>query len=397
MFYRKTVITVLMGVIIIPLILTGCSLGEGNGGLAAPEMDKIPEIRYITREVVRQDIKREVREVTRIQPANPTLVFTRFGGWLKANYGETNKFVEKGELLVEFDGDSLELKYKEHEVSLEKLKGAAKNSLEQIKRDLSLGLLDLEKLNEKLLDLVDKKERVAAAGLISDLASIEDQIERAKREILAKELAIETIEDRYEVTKTTYEIEIQSTQDKLEDVAMQLAETRIYAPKDGLLLNVSRLREGEYINPYQSLMVLVAIEDIQLVYSGLNASKFEVGMKVTFILDKEELPGEVISSPAYYSPDASANLKESVIFKINGLDVETFLNLKTDIRVNLVLEEKKDTIAIPRSYLKNHLGNRYVYVLEDGMKKMRYVETGIEGNIDIEIIKGLEEGDLLVD
>jgi macrolide-specific efflux system membrane fusion protein len=47
--------------------------------------------------------------------------------------------------------------------------------------------------------------------------------------------------------------------------------------------------------------------------------------------------------------------------------------------------------------LQNYLGNKYVYVLEDGIKKQRFVEIGTETNLEVEIIKGLEAGEIIID
>ena len=49
-----------------------------------------------------------------------------------------------------------------------------------------------------------------------------------------------------------------------------------------------------------------------------------------------------------------------------------------------------------RNVVRNYMGRRYVQVLEDGLKKERDVQVGLETSTDVEIIKGLEEGEEVV-
>lgn len=53
----------------------------------------------------------------------------------------------------------------------------------------------------------------------------------------------------------------------------------------------------------------------------------------------------------------------------------------------------EDVLAIPRSSLYTESGARYVYVVEDGVRVRREVETGVMNNWYAQILSGLEEGE----
>jgi macrolide-specific efflux system membrane fusion protein len=42
------------------------------------------------------------------------------------------------------------------------------------------------------------------------------------------------------------------------------------------------------------------------------------------------------------------------------------------------------------------MGKNLVYVLEDGLRIEKYVETGVESTTEIEIIKGVEPGEQVI-
>ncbi|NMB96684.1 MAG: biotin/lipoyl-binding protein, partial [Clostridiaceae bacterium] len=341
-------------------------------------------------------IKKEIKDSVKIEPARETPVFTKYGGWLKECYVKRNDFVEEGDLLVEFDSDSIEIKLQQQELALEKAKLKGDQYLKQIQREIELAIIDINKTEEKLSEKENLRNNLLSENSSFDVRDLDKEIENLKVQIIKQNITLEGIQQKYEIAKANLEIDIVNYEMQVEEIKKQLESTRLYAPKSGMVFTLQDIDEGEYVSAYRTILTIVSIEDVQLKYTGINASKFEVGMKVTFTLDKDELPGEVISAPYYYSKDAPDSVKEAVIMKIEGLTVEKLLSLKSDIRVTLVLDQKEDAIVIPKNLLNNYLGFKYVYVLENGMKKQRFVETGIDNNLDVEIIKGLNEGDELI-
>jgi len=384
-------------ILLLCISLAACSFSREKDVLEAPSLKEIPEIKFYTFDVTKGEIKKEIRDSVKIEPATQTPIFSKYGGWLITNNAKQNEFVKKGDLLIEFNSDSLEIEIKKQEVALEKVKLNAGQVLKQINQEIELAIIDLEKTEEKLSKQENLRNNLLKDNNDFDVRSIEEQIEELKTQIVRKKINLEGIKDKYQLTDARLKIDIENSEIQLNKIEAQLDNTKLYAPKDGMIFYVDKIVEGEYASAYRSLLTIISIEDIQLKYTGINANKYEVGMDVTFILDKEQLQGEVISAPSYYSKDAPASVKETVIMSIEGLTVEKLQGLKSDISVRLVLEHREDVVVIPKNVLNNHIGNKYVYVIENGMKKQRFVETGIENNIDTEIVKGLEPGDKVVD
>ncbi|MNE17892.1 Multidrug resistance protein MdtA [compost metagenome] len=65
--------------------------------------------------------------------------------------------------------------------------------------------------------------------------------------------------------------------------------------------------------------------------------------------------------------------------------------------MRIILQQRSDTIVIPKNGLRTYLGRSFVRVLEDGSRLREVdVEAGIEGSTEVEIVKGLEEGEVVV-
>jgi len=379
------------------LITTGCSFSRGKASLTAPSLQEPPEIKFYTFDVQKGDIKKEIKDAAKIVPSTETLIFSHFGGWLSEICVKSGDIIHKGDILVKFDTDSLEIKLKQQELALEKAVLNSNRLMEDIQRDIDLATLDLKNLEEKLNKSKQLRQELSKNNSASDLKQIDEEIENLQGSIIRQKMSLEGLNEKYEATKASLDIDMKKSELQIKNVRKELENAIFVSPIDGKITNLTNKAAGEYIGAYQTLASIVKIEDLHLVYSGSNVNSFEVGMKVKVILDKEELDGEVVSSPAYYGKNVPGNIKESVIINIKGLTMEHLTNLKGDVRINLVLEEKNDVVVVPKRVLNNHLGNKYVYVVENGIKKKRFVETGTETNMDVEITKGLNPGDKVID
>ena len=64
--------------------------------------------------------------------------------------------------------------------------------------------------------------------------------------------------------------------------------------------------------------------------------------------------------------------------------------------VSLVLARRENVVVLPKYVLKTYADRTYVNLLIDGIKVERDIETGVETATEVEIVKGLQAGDLVV-
>jgi V/A-type H+-transporting ATPase subunit D len=392
----RNVVKYVLPIILLSFMVTGCSLFAKKETELLPPLEEPKQIQYSTMEVQKGSIIKEIKDSATIGVSSETVIYSKYGGRLKELYVNKGDMVEEGDILAEFETDSLEVKCQQYETALEKANLNATQTITQIEREIKLAQLQLEKLTKDLSEKDLLKETVFAEGG-SSAKSLEEDIEIIKGQIVRQEVTIEGLREKLEITKTNFDIDIMNIEYQLQQVQKELESAVIVTPVEGMIYDVSKLNLGENVGAYYPILTIVKLEDVQIIYSGLNIKHFEVGMKVKVFFDQEEFEGEVAVSPAYVPKDAPANTKETVIINIKDLTIETITKGVRNLRVNLILDEKNDVVVVPKRVLQNYLGNKYVYVLEDGIKKQRFVEIGTETNLEAEIIKGLEAGEIIID
>jgi len=66
------------------------------------------------------------------------------------------------------------------------------------------------------------------------------------------------------------------------------------------------------------------------------------------------------------------------------------------LQLRVVLDEAVDVISLPHTAV-NTVGERsFIFVMEDGVRTIREVELGLVGNLGVEIVSGVVEGEIVV-
>ena len=66
------------------------------------------------------------------------------------------------------------------------------------------------------------------------------------------------------------------------------------------------------------------------------------------------------------------------------------------MRITIVIEKRPDTLWLPPQAIRVFEGRRFVVVQEEGFQQRVDIKMGIEGEDRVEILEGLEEGQVVV-
>jgi multidrug efflux pump subunit AcrA (membrane-fusion protein) len=66
------------------------------------------------------------------------------------------------------------------------------------------------------------------------------------------------------------------------------------------------------------------------------------------------------------------------------------------VRITVILEQKGDVLWLPKQAIRSFEGRRFVLVEEGEGQRRVDVELGIEGDDRVEILEGLEEGQVII-
>lgn len=314
------------------LTATGCQFLPQEEEELAPPLMKPATIEYRTEPVERGTLIQQLRLSGSFAPEIQEALSFKQGGRLKEKHVRLGQEVKTGDMIIEMDSSNLVYQIRLQEMEIEKSK------------------LNLNQLYANDADYYAVKRA---------------QIDLAQQEL------------------------------RLENLNEQLAATQIVAPFDGEITYIISTSIGEYINPYQLVARVADTRELVLVTTRDKASDLPIGAEVIVEFQKEELKGEVIANPSSLFNDPNESLHNAAIVKVTDPLPEK-VKLGSDARIIYVQDSREDVLILPRKHINLMSGRRFVNVLEDGVRVEKDVEIGLMTDTEAEIIKGLEEGDLVI-
>lgn len=381
-FKKMCVVAVLL---ISVFSLSGCGLLSREKAVLAPPLVEPEQVNYKTEPVVRQDMEKSITVtgyfVTAIKQNH---YFRYLGGRIKKIHVRYNDMVKQGDLLAELLTDNIETDIKYQQIDVDSKVKALEFYKQTSEMDLEAAREELAKAEKKRAAMLETPGIYSA----EDIRNIEDDIKVKKANLQKLEL---TIQNQLDIKNKDLEI----ARLKLQSLMNQLEKSRLYAQMDGQVVHIANVGEGNSIDAYTTVVTLADVNELEIEYVGREAGNFRNGMKVELTVKKETFSGEVIRVPADVPFEEYERYRETVRFRVVGRMPEG-VKPGDNVTIKLTLEQKLNTLTVPRSAVRMYMGNKLVYVLEDGLRIEKQVETGIEQGNMTEILEGLEEGELVI-
>lgn len=121
------------------------------------------------------------------------------------------------------------------------------------------------------------------------------------------------------------------------------------------------------------------------------ADDLGLGMDAEVLVSNQKYPASLVS----VSPEIIQNQVTTRIRFTGGMPPGLRQNQRLTTRI--LMEEKHDVLTLQRGQFLDSGGNRIAYVLDgDNMAHRRSIEVGARSLAAVEIVKGLDEGDMVV-
>ena len=265
----------------------------------------------------------------------------------------------------------------------------------------------------------------SAAKLNQDKAILERQKELFNGQLISRE-QLEAAEVQSEISQSQHGSilhQIEQSQASLRSSMDNLSKTTFSAPIDGVITSL-RVEEGEVAiigtmnNPGTVLMTIadLSIMEVEVEVDETDVVNVRLGQKAEVHVDalpNQTIPGQVteVGSSALQKVGATASTDESKDFKV----VVTLDNPPSSLKpglsasADIISANKKKALAIPISALvlqekqgqdksrQEKSEQEGVFVInKEGRVSFKPVTKGITGDLNIEIVSGLEEGQEVV-
>ena len=265
----------------------------------------------------------------------------------------------------------------------------------------------------------------SAAKLNQDKAILERQKELFNSQLISRE-QLEAAEVQHEISQAQHSSilhQIEQSQASLRSSMDNLSKTTFSAPIDGIITSL-RVEEGEVAiigtmnNPGTVLMTIadLSIMEVEVEVDETDVVNVRLGQKAEVHVDalpNQTIAGQVteVGSSALQKIGATAGTEESKDFKV----VVTLDNPPSSLKpglsasADIITANKKKALAIPISALvlqekqgqdksrQEKSEQEGVFVVnKEGRVSFKPVTKGITGDLNIEIISGLEESQEVV-
>ncbi|MBB3108038.1 RND family efflux transporter MFP subunit [Paenibacillus phyllosphaerae] len=324
--------------LLIAFALSGCSLLPREDAVLQPPLVEPAQEELDVVEVGRGSIQTFLKGNATFESSNVKALSFKDGGQLKSVNVTLGQTVKAGELLGELETGDL---------------------------DLQLGL---QRLSLERAQLLYSQARFDEAGA-TDLRLKEIDMEREK-------MSLEAMESR-------------------------LSKAQLYAPISGTVIFIEQLKTGERVNAYQPIITVADSKSMQLTYTAANAKDVlavEAGMPVSLKYKGKDYAGKVLQSPSDVPAGADASKAEkNAVTIIIGMDnPPAGIQIGHSAEMTIELQKREKAIVLPRSALRSYMGRYYVQVAEGELRKEVDVEIGLTTPTEVEVVKGLQEGDKVI-
>ena len=248
---------------------------------------------------------------------------------------------------------------------------------------------------------VEPGDTVRAGDLLAQLetGNLDHQLEVAKIDLEMAELRLASVQmGGTPVEIRMQELEVEKRRLEVKNLEARIDLTTIRAPHDGVVQSV-RVQPGQLVQEYATAIVVAdpRARELQVeIRRQEEINKLSRGGDALVEIRRDTWVPATIRQITERDTGSVTTLTYVVHLELaDGLDSAN-LRLGDLVSVRLIVQEKENALVIPRAALREFMGRRYVRVLDGEARREVDVEVGIITPTEVEILKGLSAGDIVI-
>ena len=356
-----------------------------------------------TVEAIKGHISSNITALGTVNTAQEQEVYSAIQGQV-TYVAEEGQQVRKGELILKIDSEELRLEFeqalsrvKQQKLELSRLMdGSRAEELEKAKVNYQAALaayeaaLDDYLRNQELFDLGAIPEK--------DLLSIKRELDIKQNQLSIAELELKLLENPDENELALKQAALEEAEKNLENVKQKIDKAAVYAEFDGVVLE-QNIKPGMIATPGTLLLRVGNLSDLQVEINvnEYDAALIKLGQKAAISgqgFGHRTYSGEVVKIAPSASVTQTSRGNETVVkAAVKVIDPDGQIKPGFSATVEITVDERQEALLIPLECVIEEEGRKQVVVVKDGNMAKREVETGIENDLYVEIIKGLSEGE----
>lgn len=158
--------------------------------------------------------------------------------------------------------------------------------------------------------------------------------------------------------------------------------------------------EGSYGEMNRPLITIQNLENLKLTVALTqnDAKDIELNQKSIIKSGTTDINGEVsFINPIAISGGNPVDGEAYLNIDISNLDSKEGLIIGFNNEVDILVGEEKEILTVKAEALKIEKGNKkYLFVVKDNIVEKREVKVGLQGDSDIQILEGVDEGEEVI-
>lgn len=356
----------------IGIILLLMSLSILSYGCAPKEAEKevIIEkeetgVSYGLTQMVKGDVTISVNLTsTYTQTKEQEISFSTGGRRISKVHVNAGDIVVAGDLLLELSEDHLQSQIDELEYKIEK--------------------------NKLLLGYLDASEDFSQTSAYYSFAYGSDTGEDALEDYEGEK---SDITRDYEDRREDYRDEIEFDEQKLARLKNDLSLSDVYSSMNGVVYSIKEGLEGSTSKKDEVVMTIV---DNSSGFFETNAPEMSSCFKEGDLIPMKIVYGNA-SGDYEVTPYKMSEWGDIQRFEVVSGPENDGIEVGTTATMTVIKESKEDVMTLPLRTVFYADGKPYVYVLdENNFRQMKWIEIGLVGDTNVEILGGINEGDKVV-
>lgn len=244
-----------------------------------------------------------------------------------------------------------------------------------------------EELEKSYLDTHENFELLSSYQAMAYYSDCEEE------DLEEKEERDEDIRESYQNQREDYADDLEFDRAELAKLKNELASSRLYATMNGMVYTIEDDLEGNTSKKDEVIMTIIDGTDGMFEMKEPDyAGCFHEGESLTLEITYGEAKGiyEIM-------PYKMETWGEKQYFTVYDGPENDGIEVNTSGTIYVVLDKKENVLYLPNECIFHADDKSYVYVLDEkNMKTVCWIETGLVGDKNTEIISGLGEGDMVV-
>lgn len=356
----------------------------------------VPKDRLRLAVVTRADLVRDVSVQGRVIAAISPSLFAPADGTITLQV-EAGASVVEGEVLAVIDSPILQNQLKQEQSTLDSLKVEFDRQKIETKQKVLDNQKNIDLSNVTLVAAERERRRAEAGYKIEAISQIDyektkDDLETAK---LAHQHAVSDAkldDERLKFELQTRELQVEHQALLVEDLERQVDELNMRSPVNGIVGNLM-IDQKAAVSRNQVVMAVVDLSafEIEAQVPESYADDLGIGMDAEVIVANQPYAATLVS----VSPEIIQNQVTTRV-RFKG-EMPPGLRQNQRLTTRILMEEKKQVLTLQRGQFLDSGGNRVAYVLDaDNIAHRHSIEVGARSLAAVEIVEGLNEGDVVV-